>query len=271
MVAQNARVADDLQATPAAEKLRILLAEDEAIGARFATAAVHRLGHDVVCAENGREALDWLKRERFDVALLDLGLPELDGLDVARRIRHHERGRGGCPLVIVALTAGELDEVTREEAGIDAVLEKPVQVNVLGETLERCRARVRTLRSHAADLQLDLAALFERASQDEELVREVLQDFLATSDAMLRELVTSVEAREFSTAAAKAHRLRGALLALGATRAAQAAGEVELAGFAIAGTSAMTAAHGDALANTLVVLQERLASACSEMRRFVGG
>lgn len=120
--------------------LRILLAEDDPIGARFATAAAESLGHTVVHAETGRAALELLKREPFDVALLDLGLPELSGLDVARRLRHHERALGRPPLLILALTAGDLDEDARQDAGIDAVLEKPVNVTLLRETLMRCRA-----------------------------------------------------------------------------------------------------------------------------------
>jgi CheY-like chemotaxis protein len=122
--------------------LRVLLAEDDPIGARFAVAALERLGHDVVTVESGRAALDLLKREHFDAALLDMGLPELSGLDVSRRLRSHEKATGKGSVVIVALTASDLDERAREAAGIDAVLEKPVEVAVLGAALERCfRAR----------------------------------------------------------------------------------------------------------------------------------
>jgi CheY-like chemotaxis protein len=270
MSAHNARVTPELQDTAGLEKLRILLAEDEAIGARFAIAAAQRLGHEVVRVETGSSALDLLKRERFDVALLDLGLPELDGLDVARRIRHHERDRGGCPLVIVALTAGQLDERTREEAGIDAVLEKPVQVKLLGETLASCHARSQALRAVSLAPEVDLAALFERASQDEDLVREVLHDFLSTCDDMLGEVVMGVDSRDFSTAAIKAHRLRGALLALGANRAAEAAGEVELVAATTAAAGEAWDTHIEAVAKALHVFRERLAAARTEMHRFVG-
>lgn len=119
-------------------KLRVLVAEDDPIGARFAIAAVERLGHDAVRVETGREALARLKDEHFDVAMLDMGLPELAGIDVARRLRTHERAAGLNAIVIVALTAADLSEEECASAGIDAVLEKPVVVSVLAEALARC-------------------------------------------------------------------------------------------------------------------------------------
>jgi len=177
-------------------KLRVLLAEDDAIGARFAIAAVERLGHEVVSVDTGRAALDLLEREHFDVALLDLGLPELSGLDVARRLRSHERtNHVENALVIIALTASDLDDGARERAGIDAVLEKPVHVVFLGETLERCR-RVRASGGpEAASVAvLDLAALSERASHEEDFIRELLGDFLDVSEGTPREIAALVEA-----------------------------------------------------------------------------
>jgi CheY-like chemotaxis protein len=129
------------------ERLCVLLAEDDPIGAHHATAAVECLGHVVVHAATGRDALGRLKQGGFDVALLDLGLPELSGVDVARRIRNHERARGTSALLIIALTAGDLDESTREAAGIDAVLEKPLQLALLAEVL-----RSRSSPSHRSEM-----------------------------------------------------------------------------------------------------------------------
>jgi CheY-like chemotaxis protein len=251
--------------------LRILLAEDDSIGARFAISALERLGHAVVTVDNGRSALDLLKREHFDAALLDMGLPELSGLDVARRLRNHEKAKGEGSLVIVALTASDVDESVREAAGIDAVLEKPVDVAVLDEALERCfRARSGGSVDRAPAPVVDLSALSERANHEDEFIRELLGDFLALSESTPLEILAAVETGRHDVASAKAHRLRGALLAVGATPAAKAVGEIELHASALANApvsepqrAALSAVVGASLA---IVEQAR-----AEVRRFLAG
>jgi CheY-like chemotaxis protein len=256
---------------PGAGQLRVLLAEDEAIGSRFAIAVLQRLGHEVVAVETGREALDLLLRERFDVALLDLGLPELSGLDVARRLRHHEQRSGNPAIIIVVLTAGELDAATREEVGIDAVLDKPVQLKVLSEALDACRS-ARALRpEEPEEPELDRAALFARACDDAELVREVVGDFLATSSPMLEELTQALASGDLGQAAGRAHRLRGALLALGANRAARAAGALEAVAGALApAAQGLTPAQRAELTFAQRSFEARLDAAFEALRRLLG-
>jgi CheY-like chemotaxis protein len=249
-------------------KLRVLLAEDDAICAGFAATAVEQLGHAVVRAETGRAALDLLVREPFDVALLDLGLPELDGLDVARRLRRHERATGASPLVIIALTASDLEETTGRAAGIDAILEKPVRAAVLRETLAACLgARAQTDVEHEAVPVLDLEALSERAGNDDELVRELLGDFLVLSEGSPLEVVAAIDTNEHGVAAGKAHRLRGALLAIGAVVAGRAMGEVEAhASSPSSATEPKRAELAHALRTALTAIDE----ARAEVGRFLG-
>lgn len=224
-------------------KLRVLLAEDDSIGARFAVAALERLGHVVVVVETGRAALDVLKRETFDVAILDMGLPELAGIDVARRFRSHERAQGERSLVIVALTASDLDDEARDAAGIDAVLQKPVEEALLEETLGRCsRPRTPGRAPEEPVALLDLSSLSARAGHDEEFIRELLADFLGLAGTTAAEIADASAGARHGEVVSKAHRLRGALLAVGANRAGRAAGEVEMlsAGLAAATAAATT-------------------------------
>jgi CheY-like chemotaxis protein len=254
-------------------KLRVLLAEDEPICSRCALAALHDLGHDVVTVETGRAALDLLKRERFDVALLDLGLPELSGLDVACRLRTHERAsEGGAPVVIIALTASDLDEAARDAAGIDAVLEKPIRAAELGDVLARtCRPRGNGPPALESLSTLDLAALSARANHEDDFVRELLADFLGMEKKVRGEIVGAVEAGDHTVASTKAHKLRGALLAVGANRAARGAGEVETLAATLAKaaptdpTEPRRAALSEALRGCLASVDEALA----EVRRFL--
>ena len=119
---------------------RVLLAEDNPINALLATKALERLGAGVVLARDGLEAVATFETEApFDLALIDIRMPGLDGLETARRIRANEAGRGVAPLFLVALTAntGRDDERAAREAGFDGFLAKPLDLKALPDLLER--------------------------------------------------------------------------------------------------------------------------------------
>ena len=93
--------------------LRLLVAEDNAVNRQLALALLRRLGYDADVVENGREVLDALERERYDVVLMDVQMPELDGLEATRQIRER-RGSSDAPRII-AMTANAM-EGDREDA-----------------------------------------------------------------------------------------------------------------------------------------------------------
>jgi CheY-like chemotaxis protein len=115
--------------------LRILVAEDGLVHQRFAMRMLHQQGHHVTIANNGNEVLASLDRDHFDVILMDVEMPELDGLSTTRRIRHREQG-GSKRQAIVALTSTNNREECLE-AGMDAYLSKPLDPALLAITLER--------------------------------------------------------------------------------------------------------------------------------------
>ncbi|MDO9226998.1 MAG: response regulator [Pseudomonadota bacterium] len=108
--------------------LNILLAEDNLINQRLAIALLTREGHRVTLAENGLEALALLEKARFDLVLMDMQMPDLDGLETTRHIRAHEAS-GGTRLPIIALTANAYAE-DRDHclaAGMDDFVSKPIR------------------------------------------------------------------------------------------------------------------------------------------------
>ena len=117
---------------------RILLAEDHPINRRVVELILGGLDVDLTCVENGLEAVDACKRQRFDLILMDMQMPVMDGLTAIREIRDLERKAGGAATPIYALTANAMPEHSEASraAGADAHLTKPITAEALIEAVE---------------------------------------------------------------------------------------------------------------------------------------
>ena len=117
---------------PAGRPLRILLVEDNPVNQKVAEYMLSKHGHEVVTAANGKIALALLEQQAFDLALMDVQMPEMDGLEATAQIRAREQSNGGH-LPILALTANAMvgDRERCLQAGMDGYLTKPVQSHVL--------------------------------------------------------------------------------------------------------------------------------------------
>jgi CheY-like chemotaxis protein/nitrogen-specific signal transduction histidine kinase len=131
--------------------LRVLLAEDNAVNQRLAVRLLEKRGHRVVVAGNGREALEALEKESFDLVLMDVQMPEMDGLAATVAIREKENGTD-THLPVVALTAHAMkgDRERCLTAGMDGYLSKPIRPPELDAILETYVAR-RLRDSHALE------------------------------------------------------------------------------------------------------------------------
>jgi signal transduction histidine kinase/CheY-like chemotaxis protein/ligand-binding sensor domain-containing protein len=118
--------------------LRILVAEDNAVNQKVARHVLERLGHSVVVVGDGRQALEEAGRHAFDVILMDVQMPEMDGFEATSAIRARERETGGH-VPIVALTAHAMkgDHERCLAVGMDAYLAKPIQARALIEMVDR--------------------------------------------------------------------------------------------------------------------------------------
>jgi PAS domain S-box-containing protein len=118
--------------------LRILLAEDNSINQKLATRLLDRLGHRVVLAKNGREAVDALEGGWFDLVLMDVQMPDMDGFTATAAIRAKEKvSKTHIPIVAMTAHAMTGDRERCFEAGMDDYIAKPINPGVLWETIER--------------------------------------------------------------------------------------------------------------------------------------
>ncbi len=214
-------------------RLRILLAEDSPVNQHLACGLLTGMGHEVVVAANGREALEALDSQEFDLVLMDVQMPEMDGLTAVREIRRRERGTGRR-LPIVALTAHAMqgDRQRCLDAGMDDYLSKPVRPGTLRDSLWRHARRGNaerpgeaerpgTARSEAVrpDDDWDLREILENFGGDEQLMRQVACTFLAEIPGTLEAFRSACQRRDSQGVRQAAHKLKGSVRYFTARRA----------------------------------------------------
>jgi CheY-like chemotaxis protein len=126
----------------AASRLRILIAEDNPVNQMVAVRLLERHGHTVSAVSNGREAIEAVEAGSYDMALLDVQMPVVDGLEAARLIRKTEQQTGRTRLPLIALTAHSMagDRERCLRAGMDGYVAKPVKPQDLFRVIESLRA-----------------------------------------------------------------------------------------------------------------------------------
>jgi signal transduction histidine kinase/DNA-binding response OmpR family regulator len=130
-------VATALKKTLPMDGLRILLAEDNRVNQTIAIRTLEKMGHSVILAKNGHEVLSWLAQQSFDLVLMDLQMPEMDGLTATVTIRQREM-HGGHRIPIIAVTAHAMkgDQERCLDAGMDGYISKPIRRSELEETIK---------------------------------------------------------------------------------------------------------------------------------------
>ncbi|WP_099883905.1 PAS domain S-box protein [Synechococcus sp. 65AY6A5] len=201
--------------------LRILVAEDNPVNQKVIRLMLERLGYQPDIVANGLEALQALQLRAYDLVLMDLHMPELDGLAATRRIRS-ELPPERQPRIL-ALTADAFLEsrAAAEAAGVDGYLTKPLQPAVLERALQE--AALDFVGDPKPEPALDAAALASLQSMlgSPEDWQEMIQTYRQDSQALLGSLRQALESRDVQTVAQLAHRLKGSSRTLGAKLLAQ--------------------------------------------------
>jgi len=200
----------------ARRSLRILVADDHIVNQAVVSAVLRKWGHAVATAMDGREAVEKSAGEPFDAILMDLQMPELDGLQATRLIRARELAHARPRLPILAMTARAMaeDRERCREAGMDGFVAKPLDQQELFDLLEQIgrHAADDTPAPAAADAHHALdATQVTPLIGDADTSRHVVQLFLATAPAQLDRLRQAVDAGDADGIATTAHSLRGAV------------------------------------------------------------
>ena len=217
---------------------------------------------EIVEALNGREAVEHCARRRFDLVLMDVEMPEMDGIAATRRIRDDERQAALPPVPIFALTAHAMAEMAEEclAAGVQQVITKPVRKKALLEAIravmgqtgpsERTDPPISTggegKDSSLSPPPVDWTRLVREFDGDAALAMQMLQTWRATLPAKLTGVRDALGLRDLETVRRTAHALKGAAANLAADPLARAAGALE---------SAARAADADACRRSLPPLQ----------------
>jgi PAS domain S-box-containing protein len=246
-----------LEGAPA-KVLHILLAEDNVINQKLALALLEQAGHTVAVANNGEEAVDLYMRDTFDLVLMDMQMPEMDGLQATRAIRALEQGRR---TPIVAMTANVLPE-DRERcfaAGMDDFLSKPISLARLGEVLhgvvaESLSVTTGSIKQPAAPVVFDLDAALSACGGNASLLEELAILFEQEWPGRRAALMKAAKEGNYSVLARNAHTLKGSFGALASEAGANAALAVDAQaklGEVPAPTLELLCKVGDALSQSL--------------------
>lgn len=191
--------------------LRILLAEDNAVNRQLATKLLEKQGHRVTTASDGHEALAALERANFDLVLMDVQMPNIDGLEAIRMIRRKEKLSGEhVPVLSVTAHVMKGDPESFLAAGADGYVSKPLQPAELFRAMQSCCANSSSAPTSATK-PIDESGVLERCGGDRVLLAEIIELFETGSEALLQEMEAAAARGDAEALARTAHTLKGSI------------------------------------------------------------
>ncbi|EMG35769.1 CheY-like receiver, AAA-type ATPase, and DNA-binding domain containing response regulator [Desulfocurvibacter africanus PCS] len=213
--------------------MHILIAEDDKVNLLVASRLLDKLGHSSVGVPDGSKALEALERGHFDLLLLDVSMPVLDGLETAKAVRARNLG---IPIVLLTAFSDPEMRAQAKAVGVDLFLDKPLDK----ESLRRVMDQVATDKApdvsgllnlqQQSDRLIDLDQVRRRFFDDLTLLREVYGMYMQDAPQRLRTVQESLAAGDSTAASRAAHSLKGISGSVGSTRLSEAAQVVEKAG-----------------------------------------
>ncbi len=212
--------------------LEVLLAEDSVVNQRLAQRLLERWGHKVAVANTGRDALDALERRHYDVVLMDVQMPEMDGFEATMELRKRERVHGGhVPVVAMTAHAMKGDREHCLAAGMDSYVSKPINPQDLFDVIERLVAEKTTVDANVPVAgRLDSSLALRNVGGDPALLREMAQLFIGEATEQVAELSVAVAQGDTQTMRRLAHTLKSSAGIFDAADVAEIAWRLEMMG-----------------------------------------
>jgi len=223
-----------LRAAPAA--LRILLVEDNPANQKLVTHILRERGHAVDVAGDGHDGIRRAAHGHYDVILMDVQMPGMDGLEATRAIRARENGQGHVPIIAMTAHAMKGDRERCLAAGMDGYLPKPIDGREMIALVERLAAGELpqvSPRAPAEPVGVAAVAVFdqdlalERCFKNDVMLKEMVQCYLGEVDTLFPQMHAALERGDLIELGRLGHRLKGTILYLGAEPAREAAVRVE--------------------------------------------
>jgi two-component system sensor histidine kinase/response regulator len=252
--------------------LNILLAEDNPINQTLALRLLERLGHHVELANNGVEAVELAARQRFDVILMDVQMPQMGGFEATRHIRAQD-GQRYTPIVAMTAHAMAGDREKCIEAGMDGYVSKPVQVPALLRALDEALGPSaapsvsRPPDTPADATRFDRVFMLGNLGGDEGLMHDIITLFLRDYRSTLDALVQAFAGGTREELATQAHTLKGIVRNFGATRGAGIAAQLERGGSGTPSEDPQCAAWVEQLVDETEALATELRAAQQAARK----
>jgi two-component system, sensor histidine kinase and response regulator len=222
-----------VEARDPAGTFQILLAEDNPVNQKLATRLLTKRGHRVTVAGNGKEALAALAEGAYDLVLMDIQMPEMDGLEATMKLREQEKITGRHqPIVAMTALAMKGDRHRCIEAGMDGYLTKPIRQQELDEALESFAGQKHIHSTSAAtpsakEISVDTAELLERVDGDHAFLAELAEIFRQDYPRHLTAAREALSHQDSGAVAKASHALKGALANLAAGPASRIAQQLE--------------------------------------------
>jgi CheY-like chemotaxis protein len=239
--------------------LRILLAEDNTVNQQIATLVLESLGYRADVASNGLEAVEAVERLPYDLVLMDVQMPEMDGLEATRQIRARPTPpeRGDRPIRIVAMTANAMqgDREACLAAGMDDYLAKPIRPEELAAALAATPNRADGASAAATPpVTLDATAIERMRSiaPSDEAFAQLVGSFIDNGSSLLAQLADAAGNGDTDVLRRTAHTLKSNAASFGATDLADLCGtlEAQARNGAVTGVDAQVAAIATAFDGT---------------------
>mgnify|MGYP003576020990 CR=1 FL=1 len=222
-------------AASAGRQLRVLVAEDHPVNQVYLEAVLDKLGHAAVFTQNGEEAVRAAQAEDFDIVLMDLHMPVMDGFAAARAIRALPLPRGAMPIVALTADAFQDSQERARAAGMDEMLTKPAHLPQLRELLARYgggeapRAAPVARETAPGELVDHATVQMLHTSLSPEKYARLLASFFESSGAAMTRLREAIREGERKAIREQAHSLKGASVSLGLRVVAEQANGIQRA------------------------------------------